>query len=99
MHALFGAAKAMRGEQRSFELVRLARAGRAVYKLSGYDFQEIGKMAAEGENPVYMIRTLPEKLKRPSGGPAFDTWTGGAIGVLTQQMKDVTTAGTTWAGF
>lgn len=47
-------------------------------------------------NPVYTIRTLPEKLRRPDGSRAFSVWTGGMIGVLGAQMDDVNNFAGQW---
>lgn len=93
---LFQAAAAF--DDRRFGSVTLARQGRAVFRLSGDDFHEIGRAYDLGENPVYMIRTLPEKLLLPDGAPAYGTWTGGVLGVLSAQMEDVNDAAQTWAG-
>jgi hypothetical protein len=42
------------------------------------------------QNPVYTLRTLPEKLHRPDGSPAYRAWTGGLLGVMARQMQDLT---------
>ncbi|MGE0489769.1 MAG: hypothetical protein AB7S38_11230 [Vulcanimicrobiota bacterium] len=60
----------------------------ACFKLSGQDFYQLGKDFEAGENPVYLIRTLPEKLKTPTGKPAYEKWEGGWLGVSTRQMED-----------
>jgi hypothetical protein len=39
---------------------------------------------------VYTLRTLPEKLRRPDGSPAYRAWTGGLLGVMARQMQDLT---------
>ena len=49
------------------------------------------------QNPVYLIRTLPEKLYKPTGEGAFGQWTGGLLGVLGKQMDDANTAAKQWA--
>lgn len=73
---------------REFDEVVLAWRGEARFILGGDDFREIGRTASY-QNPVYTIRTLPEKLRRPDGSRAFSVWTGGMIGVLGAQMDDV----------
>ncbi|BCG73329.1 hypothetical protein MesoLj113a_44870 [Mesorhizobium sp. 113-1-2] len=55
--------------------------------MDGDYFRQIGR-EREWQNPVYVIRTLPENLKRIDGEPAFDTWTGGWLGVASKQMED-----------
>ncbi|MBK5958571.1 hypothetical protein CCR97_10170 [Rhodoplanes elegans] len=72
---------------RSFTAAHLAYRGSTKFILSGADFQEIGRDYGS-QNPIYTIRTLPEKLYRADGTRAFGTWTGGVFGVLTKQMED-----------
>ncbi|BAV45427.1 Uncharacterized protein MLTONO_0524 [Mesorhizobium loti] len=55
--------------------------------MDGDYFRQTGR-EREWQNPVYVIRTLPENLKRIDGEPAFDTWTGGWLGVASKQMED-----------
>ena len=81
----------------TFKRVVLARSSSPVFVMSGSDFATLGAEFAGGQNPVYLLRTLPEKLTRPDGQPAFGTWTGGLIGVTTKQMQDVTAAAKEWA--
>lgn len=74
--------------EREFDEVVLAWRGEARFILGGDDFREMGRTASY-QNPVYTVRTLPEKLRRPDGSRAFSVWTGGMIGVLGAQMDDV----------
>jgi hypothetical protein len=82
---LFQSAEALSG--REFRSVVLAYRGRAKFEIEGARFKEIGE-SYSWQNPVYLIRTLPEKLRLPSGEPAFSAWTGGWLGVVNAQMKD-----------
>ncbi|MFV3129553.1 hypothetical protein [Niveispirillum sp. KHB5.9] len=84
--ALLQTASAMKG--RRFEKVILAYRGSTRYVMSGSYFQELGRNFNAGENPLYLMRTLPQNLRKPDGRDAFSTWTGGVLGVLTQQMDD-----------
>jgi len=93
---LFQASAALEG--RRFDRVTLARQGSAVFVMDGADFALLGESFTAGENPIYLIRTLPEKLYLPDGTPAYGTWTGGFLGVLGAQMRDVNDAAQTWAG-
>lgn len=77
--------------------VTLARDGKAVFKMDGGDFREMGRAYGLGENPVYLIRTLPEKMHHPDGTAAYATWSGGWLGVLTRQMDDATDFAQSWA--
>jgi hypothetical protein len=67
-----------------------------VFVIGGRDFDEIGRAFGGGENPLYLLRTLPEKLRRPDGSRAFGEWEGGILGVTTRQLEDVTHAASTW---
>ena len=77
--------------------VTFSRRGRPVFILPGEDFSEIGRLFKAGENPVYLMRTLPERLYLPSGERAFGSWEGGVLGVLTKQMGDLNDFGQAWA--
>jgi len=95
---LFQSASALASSGRSFDHVILARGGTPVFLMTGDDFLELGVEYSGGQNPVYLIRTLPEKLYKPSGEAAFGHWAGGMLGVLGKQMQDATEAGRSWAG-
>lgn len=94
---LFQVAGAMQSRNRAFESVQLAHSSEVVFTLSGDDFEAIGRQYTGSENTMYMLRTLPEKLRTPDGAQAFGSWQGGALGVLTKQMEDVNTAARRWA--
>lgn len=55
------------------------------------------KEYADGQNPIYLIRTLPEQMYRPDGTSAFGSRSGGLLGVFGGQMKDVNEFGRAWA--
>lgn len=97
LRGLFQAAGALHQADRSFDRVILARSGDDVFHLDGGDFRELGSEFENGQNPVYLMRTLPEKLKTPSGSPAYSTWTGGILGVAGRQMEDVSDAANRWS--
>lgn len=94
MRALFQSAEALEG--RSFGRVTLARQGKPVFVMEGEAFQNLGREYGDGQNPIYLVRTLPELLYRTDGRAAFGTWSGGWLGVMTKQMEDVTDFGTAW---
>lgn len=71
----------------NFKQVKLAYNGNVKFYIDGDYFKSIGQEFKE-QNPVYTIRTFPENLYRPNGEKAFETWTGGVLGVLGQQMDD-----------
>ena len=91
---LFQAAEALK--DREFGKVTLARGSKAVFVISGADFKQLGESVAAGENPVYLLRTLPEKLMLPDGRRAFGSWSGGWLGVLSGQMEDLNVFGPAW---
>lgn len=71
----------------SFDSVELAFRGETKFVLSGSHFRMLGR-EYRTENPVYTVRTFPEKLLTPDGKRAFEEWSGGWIGVLGAQMDD-----------
>lgn len=79
------------GEMRSHRYSRLILEyrGTAKFMLSGSYFQNLGDEFTLGQNPIYLVRTLPENTSRIDGTPAFGQWTGGWLGVLGKQMEDV----------
>lgn len=83
-------------ENRQYDRVVLARNRTPVFVMQGDDFSELGVERVAGQNPVYQLRTLPENLYRPDGEGAFGQWSGGMIGVLTEQMEDVKEAALAW---
>ncbi len=94
--ALFQSAEALHKAGRRFDKVVLARAGTPVFLMDGEEYSSIGSEFSRGQNPVYMIRTLPEKLFQPSGQAAFGQWEGGLLGVLGKQMEDANEAAQLW---
>jgi len=75
-------------DDRQFDSVYLAYRGRLKFVMSGDDFQDIGRQREAGQNPLYLIQTLPEKLRYPDGREAFSHWDGGWLGVSTHQLED-----------
>ena len=82
-------------KDREFREVRLAFRGETKFILPGRDFAVMGD-EYDWQNPVYTILTFPEKLTHPDGRPAFDSWSGGWIGVMSAQMDDVNELGREW---
>lgn len=89
-------ASAAAEREKSYDRVVLARNGAPVFHLEGNDFIRVGEERSLGQNPVYQLRTLPEKLYLPNGKQAFGTWTGGMLGVVKEQMEDLNEASMTW---
>lgn len=85
MRAMFQIAERLK--DRKFTTVKLARRGETRFVLKGERFQTIGR-EFEFQNPIFVIRTLPEDLYLPNGEAAYGHWTGGWLGVLNKQMED-----------
>lgn len=82
-------------KDRHFDKVILAYRGTPRFILDGDDFHRIGQ-EFDFQNPVYTLRTFPEKLTTMEGYPAFGSWTGGMLGVLNAQLKDLNELGRRW---
>lgn len=82
---LLKAAEAL--QHRSFDQVALAYQGSTKFLMDGPYFQEIGA-SRQWQNPIYTIRTMQERLSNPDGSPAFESWSGGWLGVVAKQMED-----------
>ena len=95
--ALFQSAEALHETGRNFDKVLLSRGGTPVFVMDGAEFSALGTEYGAGQNPVYLIRTLPEKLYRPNGEAAFGRWQGGLLGVVAKQMEDASDAAMRWA--
>lgn len=74
-------------QDKDFDEIHLSYNGDVRFTLSGFHFKTIGE-EYDWQNAVYTMRTFPEKLKTPYGYDAFDTWTGGVLGVTSAQMED-----------
>jgi hypothetical protein len=74
-------------KDKKFDKVELAFKGEIKFLLDGDYFQTLGR-EYNFQNPVYTMNHLPENVRRPDGTDAFSTWTGGWLGVTTQQMQD-----------
>jgi hypothetical protein len=83
--ALLDIAQEMKDE--SFETLELAHRGSTKFLLDGSYFRQLGR-ERDYQNPNYTIRTFPENLRLPSGGHAYESWSGGIFAVLERQMQD-----------
>lgn len=95
--ALLQTAEVLHEGNRYFTQVILARSGKPVFMMKGDEFAALGSELAGGQNPVFLLRTLPEKLLLPSGEAAYGHWEGGWLGVLGKQMEDMNLAARKWA--
>lgn len=76
-------------KEHDFDWIEFASRGTTKFVLEGYYFKELGEEFGT-QNVIYTMRTFPEKLLRPDGRKAFDTWSGGLLGVMGKQMEDLT---------
>jgi hypothetical protein len=72
-----------------FKVVKLAKGGKVRFLLDGDYFRQVGREYSAGQNPVYLMRTLPQNVHELNGQAAFSTWSGGMIGVVGRQMDDL----------
>ena len=94
---IFQAAEALESAGLNFNRVIFARSGRPVFAMTGDDFLTIGLEFSLGQNPVYLMRTFPEKLVLPDDGQsAFGKWEGRWLGVVGKQMEDVNAVAEVW---
>ncbi len=82
---LLSFAEEIKDEQ--FTSIELSFRGETRFIIQGSYFRTLGH-EREIQNPVYTIRTFPEKLKTPEGNNAYPEWSGGMLGVLNKQMED-----------
>ena len=81
----------------SYEKVYLAAKGVPKFYVTGAYFKQVG-VDYPTENPVYLLNHLPENVENLDGSPAFETWTGGWLGVATRQMEDIVSLHRQWWG-
>ncbi|WP_225768162.1 hypothetical protein [Inquilinus sp. Marseille-Q2685] len=79
-------ARAQKGS--SFDHVTLAYRGEARFRIDGRYFSKLGA-EYDYQNPLYTLRTMPENIYTPAGLRAYDSWTGGILGVTARQMEDL----------
>ena len=72
---------------KSFDKIILSSKGQSKFYILGSHFTEIGRGYGI-QNPVYIVRTFPENVYKMSGSKAFDSWTGGVLGVSIKQLEN-----------
>jgi len=93
MSALFRSARALKDSR--FERVVLSYKGRPKFYLQGEYFQTLGNDFGTN-NPIYLLRTLPQNVYKLDGTKAFGTWTGGVLVVATKQLEDLNELSQQW---
>ncbi|ELF6478356.1 hypothetical protein RA805_003669 [Vibrio cholerae] len=74
-------------KENNYEKVELCFRNKTKFVLGGDDFKVIGEEFGE-QNPMYTIRTFPEKLTLLDGTKAYETHNGGALYLMRVQMAD-----------
>lgn len=74
-------------KESTFEKVELCFRKKTKFLLGGVDFTVIGQEFGE-QNPMYTIRTFPEKLALPDGNAAYTEHKGGVFYLMKVQMAD-----------
>ena len=74
-------------KDKDFERIFFSSKGKTKFYLKGEDFRVLGVEYGE-QNPIYTMRTFPEKLYTLDGDAAFSRWTGGVLGVSSKQVED-----------
>ena len=82
-------------KNKQFSQVELCFRGSTIFILPGEHFSTIGK-EFETQNPMYTVRTFPEKLKLPNGENAFKKHSGGTLYLMRVQMADFKDMNSIW---
>jgi hypothetical protein len=82
-------------KEQAFAKVFLCFRGVDKFVLEGAEFRTIGKDYGT-QNPIYTVRTFPEKLTSPAGEKAFPTREGGLLYLARVQMEDFAEMNKAW---
>lgn len=82
---------------RMVKKVVLAREGKQVYYVAATDLRELTSSYKAGGEP-WAFHNLPERCRTMAGSPAYDTWSGGWLGVLAKQANDLNSFIDAWLG-
>ena len=86
---------AQRLQDRGFDDVVLAYRGEPRFMIDGAYFAEIGRSAAT-ENPIYLMRTFPSRLRRLDGTFAFAAPAGPVLQGLSEELAAFAAAHDEW---
>lgn len=75
----------------------IASGGEEIYRLPKSDLDELAKQYDLGAR-IWAFDHWPERLRKPTGERAFESWSGGFLGVAKAQMEDLNEALRTWLG-
>lgn len=94
---LFQTAEALYQSNKRFSIVFLSTHGRTIFSMDGSDFYILGREYTNQENPLYLMRTLPEKLKTPSGYKAYERiFPEGFLVQVGKELKDAVDVAQKW---
>lgn len=82
-------------QNKEFTTVTMEFKGTPKFIMDGAYFKTLGEEYS-WQNSVYTMRTFPENLLKIDGTPAFQTWSGGILGVLNKQMQDFSEVFSLW---
>lgn len=82
-------------KNKEFNKVELSSKGKIKFFVKGTYFKQVGEEYGE-QNVVYTIRTFPENLFFSNGASAYQQWSGGWLGVMSNQMEDFNDACKKW---
>jgi hypothetical protein len=95
LHLLLQFGRKIRNE--SFSHILLAAGGTEVYRLNKSDLDELTDQYELGGR-IWAFNHWPERLRKPTGERAFESWSGGLLGVMNGQIEDINMALKTWLG-
>ncbi|MCE9552053.1 MAG: hypothetical protein K8T91_01585 [Planctomycetes bacterium] len=75
----------------------LAHNGQQKFYISNSDLKRLSESYAGGGRP-WAFNNLPERLRTMSGSQAYESWSGGWLGVLQKQTQDLNDFITMWSG-
>ena len=82
----------------SLERVILAREGTQKFYVTASDIKRLASSYDAGGR-IWSFNHLPERCRTMSGARAYDTWTGGWLGVAQRQTDDLNSFITAWTGY
>ena len=82
-------------KDKDFKTINLCFRGKVRFILKGVDFKVMGNDFGS-QNPVYTLRTFPEKLLLPNGSNAYQSHRGGLLYLMKVQMEDLSDMNGIW---
>ena len=81
----------------SIDHLSIASGGEEVYRLKKSDLDELARQYELGAR-IWAFDHWPERLHKPSDERAFESWSGGYLGVAKAQIEDLNEALRAWLG-